>query len=138
MYGCTRSLQKLTGFARPEAVDSHDEGTSVYEGRIWSSTSLAYISPPRAICLVLLRHAAPLACSLACANTGNRMAAKIAMIAMTTKSSIRVNAVFLRAFMINCGLRRPVADGLDGCQRTKSGCKFGMSYLLPGEFGSRT
>jgi hypothetical protein len=35
-------------------------------------------------------HAAALAFSLACANTGNRIAAKIAMIAITTSNSISV------------------------------------------------
>src|SRR5579863_7753208 len=38
----------------------------------------------------LERHAVFLAAALACANTGNRMAARIAMIAMTTRSSISV------------------------------------------------
>ena len=38
---------------------------------------------------------ARLAFSLARANTGNRMAANIEMIAMTTKSSINVNPLFL-------------------------------------------
>ena len=36
-----------------------------------------------------------LAASLACANTGNKIAARIAMMAITTKSSINVNAFFL-------------------------------------------
>ncbi len=34
------------------------------------------------------------AASFACAKTGKRMAAKIAMIAITTRSSIRVSAFF--------------------------------------------
>ena len=39
-----------------------------------------------------------LALARACAKTGNRMAASIAIIAMTTRSSIKVNAL---SFLIN-------------------------------------
>src|SRR5438445_2377328 len=45
---------------------------------------------PRAICLRLDRHIVWRAFSLAWAKTGKRMAARMAMIAMTTSSSIRV------------------------------------------------
>src|SRR5881392_1595143 len=44
------------------------------------------------ICLVLESQAEARALSRAWANTGKRMAARIAMIAMTTRSSINVNA----------------------------------------------
>jgi len=44
------------------------------------------------ICLRLLRQAMERAFSRACANTGKRIAAKMAMIAITTSSSIKVNA----------------------------------------------
>src|SRR5947209_5650484 len=47
---------------------------------------------PRPSCLVLLRHDVFRAASRACANTGKRIAARIAIIAITTSSSIRVNA----------------------------------------------
>src|SRR5579871_1903795 len=51
------------------------------------------------ICLQLLRQEVCRAFSRACAKTGNRMAARMAMIAMTTSSSIRV---------------KPFVDGLGG------------------------
>src|SRR5436190_789718 len=44
------------------------------------------------ICLRLLRQAVDRAFSRACAKTGKRMAARMAMIAITTSSSIKVNA----------------------------------------------
>src|ERR1700677_2028408 len=43
-------------------------------------------------CLVLLMHWMPWACCLDRARAGSSIAAKMAMIAMTTRSSIRVNA----------------------------------------------
>ena len=43
-------------------------------------------------CLVLLKQLVWRAASRACAKTGNKMAARIAMMAITTKSSIRVKA----------------------------------------------
>ncbi|CAN5688762.1 hypothetical protein BH11ARM2_BH11ARM2_10010 [soil metagenome] len=45
-------------------------------------------------CLAWLREAVFLAATLAWAKTGNRMAARIAMIAITTSSSMRVKALF--------------------------------------------
>ena len=45
-------------------------------------------------CLRLLIQVAWRAFSRACAKTGKRIAARIAMIAMTTRSSISVNADF--------------------------------------------
>jgi hypothetical protein len=49
---------------------------------------------PREICFWLLIPAAFLAAALACAKTGKRMAARIAIMAITTRSSIKVNAFF--------------------------------------------
>src|SRR5271154_2807090 len=46
----------------------------------------------RTICLTLERPAIALAEALAWAKTGNRIAARIAMIAMTTRSSMSVKA----------------------------------------------
>ena len=51
-----------------------------------------YIAPEIANCLVLLRHFIWFAFALALASAGNSIAAKIAMIAMTTSNSISVNA----------------------------------------------
>src|SRR6185437_6280091 len=59
----------------------------------------------RPICLLLERHDAARAFSRACAKTGKRMAAKIAIMAMTTSSSIRVKPR-LRCDMLNILLDR--------------------------------
>src|SRR5436190_10739448 len=56
-----------------------------------SLLSLAYIIMARPICRLLLLQAMPLALSFARARAGSSMAARMAMMAMTTKSSIRVN-----------------------------------------------
>jgi hypothetical protein len=56
--------------------------------------------PPRAICLVLLKQDVAFAAAFAWAKTGNRMAARIAIIAITTKSSIRVKPLRFVVTMI--------------------------------------
>src|ERR1039457_758211 len=55
-----------------------------------SLLSLVYITQARQSCFVLLRHWVVLALSLALADRKSTMAARIAMIAMTTSSSIKV------------------------------------------------
>ena len=55
------------------------------------SLSCRYIWNASAICLQLERQAACRAFSRAWAKTGNRIAARMAMMAMTTRSSISVN-----------------------------------------------
>jgi hypothetical protein len=55
-----------------------------------SLSSSAYIIQPRASCFSLLRHAPCVARCFALANAGSNMAARMAMIAMTTRSSISV------------------------------------------------
>src|SRR5262249_41642435 len=50
----------------------------------------------RPSCLVLLAHLIWMALDFALASAGNSNAARIAMIAMTTSSSMRVNAPFVR------------------------------------------
>src|SRR5688500_15504988 len=52
------------------------------------------------VCLVLLRHLTWMALALALDNDGNRMAAKMAMMAMTTSNSMRVKAYLLVDFGI--------------------------------------
>src|SRR5690242_11350613 len=52
-----------------------------------------YIIQPVPICFRLLRQEIARAFSRACAKTGKRIAARIAMIAITTRSSIRVKPV---------------------------------------------
>src|ERR1051325_9163667 len=52
-------------------------------------------------CLILLMHDVFRAASRALANTGNRIAASIAMIAMTTSNSMRVNARLLRLMLFS-------------------------------------
>src|SRR5437660_1709072 len=54
----------------------------------------------RPICLVLLRQAAPNARSFALLNAGSSIAARMAMIAMTTSNSISVNPHSTFDFMI--------------------------------------
>src|ERR1035437_10399784 len=63
-----------------------------------SLLSPAYIAIARPTCLRLLRQFACTAFCLALANAGNNSAARMAMMAMTTSSSMRVNArVLFRA-----------------------------------------
>src|SRR5579862_4689725 len=50
---------------------------------------------PRPNCLAFERQEVFLACSRAWANTGNRIAARIAIMAITTRSSIKVNPLLL-------------------------------------------
>src|SRR5580698_922449 len=55
-------------------------------------------------CFKLLRHFTPWACCLDLASAGSNIAAKIAIIAMTTSNSIRVNALALAALWLRqCG-----------------------------------
>src|SRR5436305_7818946 len=58
-----------------------------------SLLSPAYIIMPKAICLLLLMHLAALALSFALARAGSNIAARMAIMAMTTSSSIRVKAL---------------------------------------------
>ena len=61
-------------------------------GTILSLLSSAYMRQARAICLVLLMHWTPWACDFAWETEGSSMAARIAIMAMTTNSSIKVKA----------------------------------------------
>src|ERR1700754_2375150 len=56
----------------------------------WLSTTYATVAIP--ICRRLLTHEVRVAFALALLKAGNNMAARMAMIAMTTRSSIKVNA----------------------------------------------
>src|SRR5579859_3233195 len=60
------------------------------DGRL-SPLSSVYMWMPRAICFKLLTHEACFALAFARANAGNNNPARIAMMAMTTNSSINVN-----------------------------------------------
>src|SRR5438132_4946931 len=57
-----------------------------------SFESLTYMCIARAICFTLFWHCERTALSLALAKAGSSIAAKMAMMAITTSSSIRVNA----------------------------------------------
>src|SRR5713101_2293046 len=57
--------------------------------------------PARPICFMLLMHEVCLAFDLDLARAGKSIAARLAMIAMTTRSSIKVNAAFV--FADACG-----------------------------------
>jgi hypothetical protein len=59
-----------------------------------SPLSPAYIVTAKPICFVLLIQAIAFALSFALLNAGSNMAARIAIIAITTSSSISVKAAF--------------------------------------------
>ncbi len=61
-------------------------------GVYWPSFSSAYMLADIPSCRMLLRQAMRLAASLARPKLGNSMAARMAMIAMTTSNSTSVNA----------------------------------------------
>src|SRR6266705_1636704 len=67
-------------------------------GRV-SSQSCRYMFIPRPSCLKFERQVVARAFSRAWAKTGNRIAARMAIIAITTRSSIRVKAEELRRLM---------------------------------------
>src|ERR1051325_4614793 len=73
-------IQFSFGLTEPEALPQINP--------LWSSE---YIIQPYMICRVSFMHWTPWALSLARPSAGNSMAARIAMIAITTSSSIRVN-----------------------------------------------
>lgn len=72
-----------------------------------SSESVVYMAFANPDCFIALKHVEDFADSFAWANTGNRIAARIAMIAITTKSSIRVKAPRVKV------ISPPVAGELD-------------------------
>src|SRR5262245_29603125 len=76
------------------------------------------------ICLSLLRQAAPVALSLALVRAGNSIAARIAMIAITTSSSIKVKAILLleRAGAVR-GVTRIIAEFAKGYLRVNQSCQ---------------
>src|SRR5438105_3254218 len=63
-----------------------------------SSKSWAYINKARAVCFVLLTQEIWRADARAWAKTGKRIAARRAMIAMTTSNSVSVKPRFIRKF----------------------------------------
>src|SRR5213593_3728617 len=80
------------------------------------------------ICFRLLAHVACRAFSRAWAKTGKRIAAKMAMIAITTSNSIRVNALRCRIVLVSSGVRaggaarsapRVLDDALSFATRTR-------------------
>src|SRR5687768_2091958 len=68
----------------------------VFNGGREPAWSLAYIMKASAICLLLLTHATPLAFSFARLKAGRSIAARIAMIAITTSSSMSVKPALPR------------------------------------------
>ena len=90
-------------------------------GIIVSSLSLEYINAATSNCFSLLMHAAPVALSLALLSAGSSMAARIAMMAMTTSNSIRVNPLRIpwaaeelivrEAFMFITSINLPFGQG---------------------------
>jgi hypothetical protein len=77
-----------------------------------SLKSPEYINQPNWICRRLLKHLIPLDFSLALAKAGKSIAAKIAMMAITTSNSMRVKAPFEsgRCMQGTAGIVRARAD----------------------------
>src|SRR6478609_2552091 len=63
----------------------------VLSGGNLSPLSLAYMKKAKAICLLLFKQATALAFCFALDKAGKSIAARIAMMAITTNSSMRVN-----------------------------------------------
>src|SRR5512141_3203969 len=84
-----------------------------------SLLSSEYVVRARPICFRLLMQAEALARSRALAKTGNRMAARMAMMAMTTSNSIRVKP---RTFSFMTGSLQvfPLRPPSRNCDRRKS------------------
>src|SRR6266542_3079141 len=87
MYGCSELFQVM--ICEFELQTSPFRILNRIRGSV-SSQSCRYMFIPMPNCRKLERQALCRAFSRACANTGNRIAARIAMIAITTRSSIRV------------------------------------------------
>src|SRR5262245_46379779 len=86
----------------------------VFKGGRISLWSPAYIMNASPICLLLLTHAMPFAFSLDLDSAGSNIAARIAMIAITTSNSIRVNPADLVpdlvSDLVNCIVRTCVGS----------------------------
>jgi hypothetical protein len=76
------------------------------------------------ICFELLMHAVACPLSFALLNAGRSIAARIAMMAMTTKSSISVKPVLIK-------IRRPAFALLRARIRIGVDIAFGIARMLP-------
>src|SRR5579859_2182594 len=74
---------------------------------------------PRPICLTFDRQTVLRACSRAWAKTGNRIAARIAIIAMTTSNSIKVNPLLGVRLSQRCIASSPLREQ-NGFRRSQS------------------
>src|SRR4051794_22547759 len=90
------------------------QGLSRVHAHGYQRVSPTYWAAPRPIWRKLLWHRADRAFDFALDNAGNNSDAKIAMIAITTRSSIKVKAR-------GCGFRKGFTKSLDGegCRRSK-------------------
>jgi len=79
--------------------------------------SPAYISQARATCLLLLMQLIPVALALALAKAGSNKPAKIAIMAITTSSSMRVKPEDVRLFFILVISSKAMDGGV--CRLTK-------------------
>src|SRR2546423_374575 len=106
----------------------------VFKGGRNSLLSWAYIVKARAICVLLLTQAMALAFSFALDRAGSSIAARIAIIAITTSNSIRVNAVRSAVCLRRSGgLRRPQKKNLRGVAVPR----FASILFQPGDHWSR-
>ena len=90
--------------------------------------SLEYISIDVAFCFRLLMQLLDIARSRACCSAGKRIAARIAMIAITTRSSISVNDVF---FMLARSFFRLLEEELFMPGKTEESKRRGLPPMLP-------
>src|SRR5450756_547519 len=89
-------------------------------GGILSLKSLKYICSASAVCFMLEVQLARYAFRFAAASAGSSIAARIAMIAITTSSSINVNPRVFLEFKI-------IGDSAAHDRRLWLGCIFGIS-----------
>ena len=89
-----------------------------------SMLSPAYIMNPRPNCFVLFKQAVARALSFALLNAGSNIAARMAMMAITTNNSIKVNADFEvvgfgAVFMVRCKEFKTMSSEVQGLTRRK-------------------
>src|SRR2546423_6157656 len=93
-----------------------------------------YMRTAMLACLKLLRQLVLRAISLACAKTGNKIAARIAIIAITTSNSMRVNALSLydliRIDLLKLELIKKKWGSDHGAKESETGCR-AKRTLLP-------
>src|SRR6266542_2420784 len=88
-----KSVCALPTTQEPGIAVAPPETPELMFGGTESLFSSAYMAHASCSCRTLLRHATPCAFALALLNAGNSIEARIAMMAMTTSNSMRVNPI---------------------------------------------